>query len=207
MNKPIKAFILAFSLTVFLFCPAVSHCEASKPEAAIAKFNSTLLEAMKKADKLGYQGRYKLLEPVIKDVFALPFMGSKAMGSHWKKLSKAQQDLYLKTYSSWTIATYAGRFDGYDGEKFRISGSSKVDDKTVAVMSSILKPDGKSIADFKYMMRRISGKWQIVDIRIVEVSQLALTRADFVSVMNKKGFDSLIASLKEKITAFSAPSK
>jgi phospholipid transport system substrate-binding protein len=201
--------ILALSLCIFVLicCPAAGSGDSSKPEAAIAKFNSTLVEAMKKADALGYHGRYKLLDPVIKEVFALQFMGSKALGRHWKKLSAAQQDLYIKTYITWTIATYAGKFDGYSGEKFEISGSSKVDDKTVAVMSSILKPDGKSIVDFKYLMRSISGKWQIVDIRIMEVSQLALTRSDFVSVINKKGFDSLISSLKGKTAAFATKSQ
>jgi phospholipid transport system substrate-binding protein len=212
MTSRKKVFLLS-TLLLFLFmilfisCPSVASSDGTKPEAAIAKFNAALFASMKKADTLGYHGRYKLLEPVIKDVFALSFMGSKAMGGHWKKLTHAQQVVYMKTYINWTIATYAGRFDGYSGEKFEISGSSPLDSETVAVKSSIIKPDGKSAVDFKYIMRRHSGKWRIVDIRIEEVSQLALTRSDFVSAMNKKGFDSLISSLKEKTEAFAGKSK
>jgi phospholipid transport system substrate-binding protein len=188
-------------------CPQATFSDDSKPVATIAKFNNALLEAMKRADQLGYQGRFKILEPVIKDVFALSFMGIKSMGRYWKKLTPAQQDLYMKTYTTWTIATYAGRFDGYSGEKFEVSKSSPVDAETVAVKSSMLKSDGERIVDFKYLMRRISGRWQIVDIRIVEVSQLALTRAQFVSVMSKDGFNSLINMLKEKTGAFAGKHK
>jgi len=173
----------------------------------VAKFNNALLESMKKAGQLGYQGRYKILEPVIKDVFALSFMGKKSMGRSWKTLTPAQRDLFIKTYTAWTIATYAGRFDGYSGEKFEIAKNSSSESETVTVKSSILKPSGESIVDFKYVMHKISGKWQIVDIRIVEVSQLALTRAQFVSVMKKDGFDSLISMLKEKTVAFAGKSK
>jgi len=198
--------LLLFALLYFCY-PSDVYSAEKKPDAAIAKFNASVLESMKKADKLGYQGRYKLLEPVIKDVFALSFMGSRAMGRHWKKLTPAQQNLYMKTYSAWTVATYAARFDGYSGEKFTISRSSQIDSSTVAVSSSILNPDGKSVVEFKYIMRRISGKWRVVDIRILEVSQLALTRSDFVSVMDKKGFDSLISSLKEKTDAFAGKPK
>jgi ABC-type transporter MlaC component len=42
-----------------------------------------------------------------------------------------------------------------------------------------------------------------VDIRISGVSQLANTRAQFVSVLDKNGFDELVASLKRKIREFS----
>jgi phospholipid transport system substrate-binding protein len=187
--------------------PAPASSDGPAPEDAIGRFNAALLDTMKRADELGYKGRYKLLEPVIKDVFALSFMASKAMGSHWKKLTPKQQEIYLKTYTDWTIATYAARFDGYSGESFDVSRSSPVDQETVSVKSSILKSNGERVVDFKYMLRRIAGGWRIIDIRIVEVSQLALTKAQFVGVMNKEGFDSLISMLKEKTRAFSGKGK
>jgi phospholipid transport system substrate-binding protein len=201
-NPSLLALTIALCLTSFLASSAPASAGGSKADAGVVKFNATLLKAMKNADHLGYHGRYKLLEPVVKEVFALSFMGSKALGRHWKKLTPAQQGQYLKAYTAWTIANYAGNFDGYSGEKFEVYSTSSIDKETVAVKSSILKSTGESIADFKYLMRRISGKWQVVDIRIMEVSQLGLTRSQFVSVMNKSGFDSLIAMLREKTDAF-----
>jgi ABC-type transporter MlaC component len=49
----------------------------------------------------------------------------------------------------------------------------------------------------------VKGEWQIVDIQISGVSQLALTRSQFVSVIKNKGFDALISMLKNKIKDFS----
>jgi phospholipid transport system substrate-binding protein len=200
---------IACSLVAALFISTATPAspDGLTPEDTIGRFNAALLDAMKKADALGYKGRYQLLEPVITDVFALSFMASKAMGSHWRKLTPKQRGIYLKTYSDWTVATYAGRFDGYSGEIFDIARSVPADRDTVSVKSSIMKPNGDRIVDFKYLLRRMSGKWQIIDIRIVEVSQLALTRAQFVSVMNKEGFDNLISMLREKTKAFSVKRK
>jgi phospholipid transport system substrate-binding protein len=186
---------------------AAAIADETMPAGAIEKFNASLLEAMKRADELGYDGRYKLLDPVIRDVFDLSFMATRALGSHWKKLTPKQQGIYLNTYADWTIATYAGRFDGYSGESFVISDSSGGSQDTRTVKSSINKPDGERIVDFIYLLRRISGKWQVVDIRIVGVSQLALTKAQFVSVMNKEGFESLISMLREKTKAFAGKGK
>jgi phospholipid transport system substrate-binding protein len=201
--------ILSGSLVaiILLSSPFLASSDGPTPEDAIGRFNAALLDTMKRADELGYRGRYQILEPVVKDVFAMSFMASKAMGSHWKKLTPKQQEIYLKTYTDWTIATYAARFDGYSGEKFDVSKNSPVDKETVSVKSSIFKSSGERIVDFKYILRRISGGWRIIDIRIVEVSQLALTKAQFVGVMNKEGFDSLISMLKEKTRAFAGKGK
>jgi hypothetical protein len=57
--------------------------------------------------------------------------------------------------------------------------------------------------EFHYLLRQVEGRWRIVDIQISGVSQLALYRSQFVSVIRNKGFDALVAMLKEKIARFS----
>jgi phospholipid transport system substrate-binding protein len=160
--------------------------------------NSALLESMKKGDEIGFRGRFKLLDPVIREVFALPFMGKVCLGSFWKNLSPDQQKLYLDVYTDWTITSYAVNFNGYSGEIFKITEGQNIKGDTVSVVSNLVRPHEETI-DFNYSLRRVQGKWRIVDIRIEGVSQLALTRSQFVSIMKNKGFDGLISTLKEKI--------
>src|ERR1700722_3747237 len=47
---------------------------ASDPAATIGAFYKTLLAVMKDAARLGYDGRYKLLEPAIDRAYNIPFM-------------------------------------------------------------------------------------------------------------------------------------
>jgi len=107
-----------------------------------------------------------------------------------------------KTYADWSIATYAGRFDSYAGEKFEVVSESGPVQGTVTVVSKLIRPNKEEI-DFYYMLRKNEDKWRIVDIQISGVSQLALTKSQFLSVLRDKGLDGLIAMLKEKIKGFS----
>jgi len=186
-------------LATIVFLPVAGRGEQKGAVESVKRINSALLESMKKGNDMGFRGRHKLLAPVIRDVFALPFMGEISLGSYWRKLSPEQRKLFMDTYTDWTISSYAGNFDSYSGEKFEIRDGEESRGENVAVVSNLVRPNEDNI-DFYYTLRRFDNKWRIVDIRIEGVSQLALTRGQFVSVMKKKGFDGLISSLKEKIT-------
>ena len=187
---------------VVLLCGILFPCQgkaASKGPADVIKtFNAALLESMKRADELGYSGRYKLLDPVVGNSFALSYMAGQSLGRYWKVLKETEQNMLVKMYSEWSVATYARRFDGYSGEQFEVVSESAPDQGTVTVISKIIRPE-KEGAVFHYKLRKIDGNWRIVDIQISGVSQLALTRSQFTSVMKEKGFDGLIALLKTKI--------
>jgi phospholipid transport system substrate-binding protein len=188
-------------VVVLLLYPLGVKAEQTAPADIIKKFNAALMDSMKGGKELGYSGRYKLLEPVIKDSFALPYMTSVTVGQYWKKLSEKDRRLLVETYTEWTIATYAGRFDEYSGERFEVASESKLNPDNVTVLSKLY---AKKERDFYYRLRRTEGKWRIVDIQVSGVSQLALTRSQFVSVLNAEGFNALISMLKKKIADFAS---
>jgi len=200
-----KRKMLIFSVVAFLLLtvllPVFSSYAASEilgPAAVIRNFNAALLEAMKKANQLGYAGRYKLLDPVIKNSFALSFMAGQSLGRYGKTLKPEERELLIRGYTDWTVATYAGRFDGYSGEKFEVASESGPLQGTYTVTSKLIKQNGEEVV-FRYLLRKIEGMWRVIDIQISGVSQLALTRAQFTGVIKDKGFNGLISMLKEKI--------
>lgn len=204
--KRLGVFIALLVLISTILLSAESRAERPGPAEVIKRFNAALLDSMKKADDLGYPGRYKLLEPVIKDSFALTFMAHQSVGRHWTSLKEEERKLFLTTYIAWTIAAYAGRFDGYSGERFEVVSESVPDQGTVTVISKLIQSHKEEIV-FHYKLRTVEGGWHIVDIQISGVSQLALTRSQFVSVIKSKGFDGLISMLKSKIEEFSKGKK
>ena len=184
-----------------LLLPIDGKAEQSGPSDVIKKFNAALMDSMKGGKELGYSGRYKLLEPVIKDSFALSYMASVTVGQYWKKLNEKERRSLVDTYSEWTIATYVGRFDVYSGEKFEVVSESKLNPDNASVDSKLY---AKKERDFHYRLRKTAGKWRIVDIQVYGVSQLALTRSQFVSVLRDEGFNVLISMLKKKIADLSS---
>jgi len=189
-------------IVVFLFlCPVHGIAEQTAPANVIKKFNAALMDSMKSGKELGYSGRYKLLEPVVKDTFALQYMASVTVGQYWKNLNEKDRRQLVETYTEWTIATYAARFNEYSGERFEVGSASTVTADNVTVTSKLF---AKKERDFYYRLRKIEGKWRIVDIQVSGVSQLALTRSQFVSVVQGEGFNALISMLKKKIADLSS---
>src|ERR671915_842466 len=85
------------------------------PQVVVERLNGSLLEVMQEADRLGYEGRYERLEPVLAETFDFPFMAKVAVGRRWNELSEAQREQIVRLFSQMSVANFAARFDGYGG--------------------------------------------------------------------------------------------
>ena len=142
-----------------MFFGAVTARAADTAIPMITRLNEALLETMKSATKLGYQGRYKKLFPVIKATYDLNFMTRYSAGRHWRDLTDAQRKKLIDAFTRLTVATYAERFDGYSGEKFNIVSEETPREGTRLVHSELIKSDGEPIK-LNYLMRKTQEGWR-----------------------------------------------
>ena len=169
--------------------------------AAIEKLHATILDAMKRANQLKYDGRYALLEPVIDETFDLSFMAEKSAGKNWAAFTDEQKKRWTDTFARMTKANYAGRFDGYSNQRFETLGTEPAGFDTLLVRTRLLQPEkADEDVEINYRLHRASSGWRIVDIYLSgTVSELALRRAEYGSVFQRDGFDKMIAQLESKI--------
>jgi len=177
-----------------------SGAQAGRSSAVdvVASFHDALIHAMKNGDNLGFHGRYQFLAPVIEGSFDLPFMTVKSVGRSWKDFQDDQRTLLLETYKQWSVSTYAKRFNSHAGESFSPPSVADASTRTVTVTSTLTVADDEPIV-FSYKLREKEAQWRIVDIHVKGVSRLALTRSQFIALLQKEGFEGLIANLKKKI--------
>lgn len=174
---------------------------ASTPVQVIGKFQDTLLAVMKNAAKLGYQGRHRTLAPVVTSTLDLPTIARIALGQYWGRLSAGQRTQFVKTFTELSVATYAARFDGYDGETFTAPTARELPQGDVLVQSALVKSDGGKV-QFAYQMRKLDGQWRVINIIADGVSDLALKRAEYTSVIKSHSFGTLLDRLKQQTTAY-----
>ncbi len=180
---------------------AESAAAASRPPAAavIDRFQTVLLDAMKRGGSLGYEGRYRLLEPVIVETFDLAFMSRAALGSHWKELGEPDRAALVQAFTRMTVANYAAQFSGWDRERFETGESVDGGQGTTVVRTRIIEGDGHFTA-LDYRLRPGATGFRVVDVFLSgSVSQLALHRADYNSVFNRGGLPALLASLDDRV--------
>ncbi len=168
----------------------------------VENLHTTLLAVMKDGDQIGYKGRYDRLEPVIKASFDLPFISRTVMGRYWETLNQEQRSKFIDTFSELSIATYAGNFDSYSGERFKTISEKEVSGGRILVQTRLIKSDGGEIP-LDYILHRIDYQWRIINVIAEGVSDLALKRAEYSAFIKNKGFDALLMKLNEKIAQYS----
>jgi phospholipid transport system substrate-binding protein len=199
-----RAFVSAASLLcIAVAAPAaIAQTTGQVPDAAqklIGSFDDTLLSIMQNATKLGYDGRYSRLEPVIDRTFNVPFMTRVVVGPAWNDWTEDRRDQVIQAFRRFIIATYARRFDGYSGEYFTLDGDRAASGSAVLVQTHIVRPAAAPIS-LNYLMRPDeAGQYKVVDIFLTgTISELATRRSEFGDVLKRDGIDGLIAALAEK---------
>lgn len=201
---------LSLALCLGLTTPAVgAEDDPEAPDLAgaatvVESLHSTLISVMKDADRLGYQGRLDRLLPVLRSHFDSDWMAEKSVGRHWRKLDEAQQSTLVETIRKFTGANYAGRFDGWSGQSFETVKEEPSLHKTVLVYTKLTEPDDEGV-ELNYRLHRSDGTWRIIDVYFNgTVSELALRRSEYSSLIKRDGFDALLTALDDKIAKLAA---
>jgi len=176
---------------------------AESPAAATRSFYDVLLRAMKGGERLGFAGRRELLAPACLRFFNFPLMTRLMVGPQWPQLPPDQQKQLAESFSAFSIATYANRFDDYSGERFDVENEpSALANGDTIVKSQLVQGDGDKV-ELDYLMRQDNG-WRTIDVYLSgTVSELATRRSEFSSVLRRGGPSALVELLQRKVAELS----
>ena len=197
--------IAGLCVALFLAAGVVAEraaATATGPQDSVRSFYATLLTTMKDGGMLGQSGRYARLAPMVDRVFDVPFMARLAIGSSWATLPAPQQQRLTEAFQHYIVATYADRFDSWSGEQLQVTGEQPYN-ADVIVQTKIAKPNGDTTT-LNYLMHQNQGSWQISDVYLDgTISQVAVQRSEFNSVLRREGVDGLLMALNRKVDLLS----
>jgi phospholipid transport system substrate-binding protein len=200
MRRALRWVALAGGLLIASLGSAQAAGDA--PRSVVETFHATLLRVMKQATTLGFSGRYKALQPAIENAFNLPLMARLAIGPQWTSIAPDQQQRLIEGFRRLTFATYASRFDSYDGEQFEVKGEKPGGAGGGTLVETRLVPqkgNGDPV-ELSYLVRQDDGRWQIIDVFLSgTISELATRRAEFTSVLRRDGAEGLSTMLQRKV--------
>jgi len=201
----LKNMKLAVFFIMCLFATVNAFAQAESGETAkqvVDKFQTELIAVMKNGKQLGYAGRYdKLYEPV-SNSHDLTKIARIVVGKEWEKLSEDQQQKLVDVFVRLSVASYAHNFKDYSGESFVFDSEEETTRGGVVVHSHFIIPDDKPVK-FDYMLKEKGNSWRIINIIANGVSDLALKRSEYTTILQREGFDALIAKINEKIDNYS----
>lgn len=174
--------------------------ERQQAEAVVARFHDELIDALKTTKGEGFQARFDAMAPAIERAFNLPSMAETSVGSYWARMSDAQQAHFVDVFSRLSVATYANRFDDYTGQSFEPLGAQPGPRDSILVRTRLVIP-GEDPVNLNYVVRNIGDSgWRITDVFLDgSISELAVRRSEYTSVIRSQGVDALIDVLEKKI--------
>lgn len=179
----------------------LSLAEEVAARQVVEEFQNGLIDVMKQGKELGFQGRYDKLDAAVKKSHDLPKIARIVVGKQWEELTSEQQAKLEAVFSQLSVSAYAHNFKDFSGESFSFISEEETGRGGVVIHSNLKIPGEKDVK-FDYMMKKKDDAWQIINIIADGVSDLALKRSDYTSVLSREGFDALIAKINEKIESY-----
>ncbi|MFZ1415409.1 MAG: ABC transporter substrate-binding protein [Defluviicoccus sp.] len=198
--KPaMKRVLCLFLLVIACHAAAPAARAETGPVAVINALHAILLQVMQNADQLGVQGRYDTLEPRLRETYDFERMIAIAAGSHWANAGEAERAQLLTAFIRYSVATYASRFVGYDGEQFAVQGERAGPRETILIDTTIQPRDAQPIPITYVMRKRDTGDARVVDVLLEKaISELAVRRSDFAKILQDGGPPRLTQVLNER---------
>lgn len=186
--------LLAALLSLSLTAPA----RAGGEQQAIEKLNQALLETMQQGSELGFEGRAGKLAPVLTELFDFRSMVQIGLQRYWKDMPESDRDAVTEAFRQMSIATFASRFDDFQGERFVVDGTRPGPRSLTLVTTRITRPD-KDDVSLTYVLRPVGEGAQVIDVLAQgRYSELARQRAEMSSVYSRSGASGLVDSLTTK---------
>ena len=183
-------------LTVAALTPRAAT--GSDPQEVVRGFYGVLLTNMRDGRILGASGRFARLAPAVDRIFDIPAMTRLAVGTAWTKLDVAEQQRLIDAFRHYVAATYADQFDTYSGEQLQVTGE-RPHGADVVVQTRIVKANGEATR-LDYLMRQDQGGAHVSDVYFDgSISQLAVHRSEFHSILQREGIDGLVLALNRKV--------
>ncbi|MBH62229.1 MAG: toluene tolerance protein [Alphaproteobacteria bacterium] len=129
--------------------------------------------------------------------FALQFIGRFVLGRHWRKVTPDQRAQYQQLFASYILQTYSSHLGGYSGESLSIKGAKPAGSKDAIVQTRIVRPSAPPI-DADWRVRAQGNQYMIIDVAVEGVSMAVTQRSEFASVIKNHGFDGLLAALRAR---------
>jgi phospholipid transport system substrate-binding protein len=191
----LAGFCLVVLLATGLFVQQTAA--ALDPQETVRSFYEVLLDNMRQGRVLGESGRYARLAPVVSRTFDVPAMTRLAVGPSWSRLTPAQQQQVTTAFAQYIAATYADQFDSYSGEQLQVTGQRPFG-PDIMVQTKIVKANGEATR-LDYLMRQNQSSPMIADVYLDgSISQLAVHRSEFHSILQRQGVDGLVVALNRK---------
>jgi phospholipid transport system substrate-binding protein len=189
-----KAILLFFSCFGFVW-----SVQAGEPLDLVRTAADKAIQILKDP-KLQSQDKKKeridRLREAVNPIFDYEDMAKRALGSHWRRRTPAEQEEFVKLFRDFLEKIYSDKIDLYAGERV-LFGREALDKDFAQVESSFITSKGDEVAVI-YKLRLLDAKWQVYDAVVENISIINNYRSQFDRVISSSSYEELVKRLRDK---------
>lgn len=171
--------------------------EALSAEEVVGFLHRALTETANADAPLGREERFARLEPTVAATHDLAYIAELTVRRQWRDLTAEQRTAFVDAFRRLSVMTYAARFSNVRPGALKILGADDAGSGRMQVRAIVERPDADPIS-LDYLLHENDGRWRIINILADGVSDLALKRAEYQSILATGTIDDLIDALNDQ---------
>jgi phospholipid transport system substrate-binding protein len=128
------------------------------------------------------------------DIFDVQETARRALGPHWQQRSPQERDEFVQLFADLLERTYINKIDLFGGERLKFT-EEKIDGDHAVVRAKVVTKQGTEVPVEARMLNR-TGRWQIYDIVIENVSLIGNYRSQFDRIIRTSSYGELAKRLR-----------
>lgn len=197
---PLRRFVLHVTIivTVALWPLAAGATEVLSDDAArfVKKLGDDAVAVLTKPESSEDERKRRYRE-LLEEGFAVRTIARFVLGRYWRAATPEQQSEYLALFRDFILESYASQLGGLSDQTFEVLKAQPLGEKDTIVSIEIRTPNRASIrVEYRVRSRRPGHK--IIDVVIEGVSLITTQRAEFRSIINRKGMEGLLEELRQR---------
>ncbi|MEM8952453.1 MAG: ABC transporter substrate-binding protein [Pseudomonadota bacterium] len=198
-----RAFMVLGALVFFVGMPnAKADVDVDAATAMIERVGQEFLQVL---GPEGQQDEAQLekLTGLLKEAINLDITGRLILAKNWRNASDEQREAYLDLFRPYALDNLASKIRSSSTEiplaNFEIIKGEPVGKNDVLVSTDLFWPGYPPYRLDWRLRSRDDGSLQAIDVVVEGVSMVVAQRAEFASVIERRGFDGLLDQMRDQV--------
>lgn len=188
---------VAAAVVSVLVLGAEANVRAGAPTDTVRDYTDAVVKVLEdptlKAEDRRAERRAAVRKIAI-DIFDVQETARRALGPHWQRRTPEEREEFVQLFAELLERTYINKIDLFGGEKLRFT-EEKLDGEHAIVRAKVITKQGTEVPVEARMLNR-TGRWQIYDIVIENISLIGNYRSQFDRIIRSSSYGELAKRLR-----------
>lgn len=173
--------------------PAVAAVNTSDPSQFVDTLTDEGFAALRSGDKAAARAKFRTL---LAQYFAVDAIGERLIRRWSPTITPEQKAAYKAAFPTFIIGTYADRLFEYAKADLKVIRTMPAGGG-VDVVTQVTKPGAAPITTI-WSVQNAGGGYKVTNLKVAGINLAISQAADFDAIIQRKGFDALVAMMKAR---------